>query len=377
VKTSYSHQREIRAVFERVCADRGLLILVTQYLKFESRFMLLDGNEVHVQTAPGGDEALRVLGVSDIALRFPCGHDFLGAPTKMTGFSTVEDKRTVRFALPTLLEASDSRKAPRTSLTEGAFVTFPLRGKRMIQADIANISVSGLRLHLTEDVPSSELRLRDRLMLSISLPGDISILNGATIRNTDYRNIGAEFDPPLSDYDMAILSRWVFKKCEEEREQKAKREDAAMGAAPKTGSAGAKGGAVGEGILLVTADPELKASLLDIFGKDWKPMCTVPSSAAVSHAVLQRPLMAIVHVSGRDEAGRQFLAESLSDALPLGFPILLLGTDIDSEDLSELARKCGAVVSMQMAPNKAQFLQRLVVGILRKHYGHGESPMAV
>jgi len=364
---SYSNQQEIRATFERACAAKDLVILVTQYLKFEARFVALAGNELHVQTSAGGEEAIRILGIGEVDLRFPSGPDFLGATAKVLGVSAVEGVRTVKLALPAQLHISDNRKAPRTSLTEGAYASFALRGTRIVKASIANISVSGLRMELAEIIPSSELRVRDKMTISVTLPGNITITNGAAVRHMDNSNVGVEFDPALSSRDMATLSRWVFKKKEEETEQTAKRKDASRAAEAAR--------AAGNDILIVTADEVLRLNLCGLLGEGRKILSAPPLPAPVNYAISQKPLMVILHASGRDAAGWPFL-KTVQTALPKGTPILLLGTDIEAGALSDLGRDCKALASMAMTPNKARFLQQLVVGILRKSYGGGESPLA-
>jgi hypothetical protein len=367
---SFSSQKEIRAIIGKACAAKELLIIITQYLKFESSFVLLDGDEVHAKTTAGGEDALRILGVSDLDLRFPNGFDFMGATTRMIGLGETEGMRTVRFALPTVLRIDDSRGAPRTSLTEGLFATFSLRGKRLVRADIANISISGARLTMAEDLPSSELRVRDNLMLTVRMPGDITIINGAIIRHADYRNFGVEFVPPLAGKELAELSKWVFLRHEEEREMVAKREDLSLRAALSQG--GGKTEAEGGAILLATNDDAMKTSLRGLLGEDRKFLSVPLAPAHFGHAISQSPILVILHASG--DADAQPLKALVAD-IPHETPVLLLGTGMEAGPLSELGAECRAAASMLMAPNKGPFLQRLVLGILRKYYGHGESPM--
>jgi hypothetical protein len=386
---SYSSHKEVRAIIDRACEAKELLILVTQYLKFESQFVWLDGSEVHAKTTTDVGDALKILGVSELELRFPSGRDFLGATARLLGFGEAEGMRTIRFALPSHLRIDDSRKAPRTSLTEGAFATFSLRGRHTVRASISNISVSGLRLAMDEDIPVSELRVRDKLALTVSLPGGVTITNAVVVRNADRRNFGVEFDPGLSGQDTARLSAWVFRKREEELEQAAARDDADVkasmalaalaastaAATPAAADGGpALGPAVGDGILLATGDDELKLGLRDLLGEDRKFICVPPSPAAFRYALFQKPLMVILHASSGEGAVRQTL-KTLQDDVPDSIPTLLLGTGMDADQLAEIGRECGAAASMLMAPSKGPFLQRLVLGIMRKYYGHGESPM--
>jgi hypothetical protein len=335
---------------------------------------MLDGNEVHAKTATDGEDALGILGVSDLSLRFPAGHDFLEANTRMLGLGEVEGGRTVRFSLPTQLRSSGGRKAPRTGDTEGAHATFELRSKRKIRASISDLSISGLRMNIDEDLPFSELKVKDQVDLSLSLPGEMAMTNGAVIRHIGYRTFGLEFDPPLSYADLVTLSKWVFMRLEQEREQAASREDASVKAALR--AEGEQQNTVGDGVLLVTGDDALKLSLRDLLGSDMVFLSVPPSQAPLEYALSQKPLLVILHASGAGGDQKRLLA-ALAAGIPKDTPTLMLGSDMDAGALSDLARECRAVTSMLMAPNKGPFLQRLVLGILRKYYAHGESPMAV
>jgi len=363
-----SNPAEIRAIFEKACAGQELLILVTQYLKFESRFVRMGEREVHARTTTGGEEALEILGVSDVRLRFPEGLDFMEASTRMTGLGEVEGLRTVRFALPTLLTANDGRRAPRVSGIQGAYATFGLRGLRTIRAAISNISVTGARLSLSVDLPLGELRTKDRLALTMSLPGGITIISGAIVRHKDYRHFGVEFDPPLGQADLAALSRWVFLRHEAGRDAAAEREDA------RTKSA--KGGkTVGNGILVVTDNEDFKLTLADLLGEGRETLSVPPLRAPFGDALAQRPLAVILHVAGdgEDEAAN---IKALAETIPWEVPTLLVGTGADPERLTLLGRECRALASIAMTPSKGVFLQRLVLGALRKYYGQSEGPMA-
>jgi hypothetical protein len=233
---------------------------------------------------------------------------------------------------------------------------------------------------MDEDIPVSELRVRDKLALTVTLPGDVTIINTVAVRHADHRNYGMEFEPYLAGNDMVRLSTWVFRRREEELEQVAVRGDAdAMAAMSANAAKGAKGGGpafVGEGILLATDDGGLKADLSGLLGGDRKFFSVPAQPAAFRYALFQKPLMVILHASGPGEAeGR--LMKDLADDVPDGIPVMLLGTGMDLDQVAELGRECGAAASMLMAPSKGPFLQRLALGILRKSYGGGESPMAV
>jgi len=366
-------REEIRSIFEEACARRELLVLVTRYLKFESNFVHLDGDEVHARTTSGGEDALKILGISDLDLRFPYKLDFLEASTKMLGVGFHDGAKTIKFALPTTIYANDGRKSPRITQLGKTYATFNLRGRYLIRANVLDLRADGARLALADNLPKSELRVNDRIMVSIHLPDGISINNGAIIRHMEGRIFGAEFDPDLPDSLLSFLSAWAFRKQEKQRELMASRADqsakAAMAAAEKEKKT-EEGG-----ILFVTRDDELSSELNASLGDGRKFYRAAPVAATLTSALSKKPQLVILHVSNGSLAER-WLLKSLAEIIPWGIPTLLLGTDIENELLFEVSQECNVVTSALWTPYNTLFLQRLVLGILRKYYGHEESPMA-
>jgi hypothetical protein len=341
-------------------------------LKFESRFVHFEGDEIHARTTTGGANALDILGTSDVTLRFPHRMDFLEAHTKLLGTGIHDDATTIRFSLPVCITANETRKSQRIGLPADAFATFNLRGQRVVRASLANISATGARLATTEDIPSSGLRVRDKILLLIQLPNCPPVKTSAIIRNVGFRSYGAEFDPALSDSDLTILTDWAFQRHERELELMADRADMSAKAA-HVAEEMEKNLEEG-GILLITSDNELDMSLSQLLGEDKRYIHSPPSLARLSDALAKKPNLAILHLADNSILEQQ-LMDSLTEIIPLELPIILLGTNIENELLMELGRKCKAVTSILWAPSKAVFMQRLVLGILRKFEGQGESPM--
>jgi len=358
-KVSEKNSEKIRSIFSDVCARRGLLILVTQYLKFESRFVHLDGNEIHAATETGSADALAILGIKDVKLRFPHKLDFMEASTNLIGLGTHEGEKTIKFALPSSIYTADGRQNSRITQLDGAYATFRIGGRRLIRADMVDLSATGARLTMTVDLPHSEFRVKDKIMLSINLSDDITINSGAIVRHVKNRTFGVEFNPGLSDSDMISISGWFFKR-QEERENSADNMDISAGTAIST--------AKGEGeILLVTPDDDLSASLGKLLGEKVKFRRVLPAIAPLQEALSKKPRLVILHMSDDSTIGR-LLLKSLAENISSGLPTLLLGTGVDDEMLVETGLTCKAAFSVLWTPNKSLFLQRLVLGVLRRHY---------
>ena len=367
--TAKTNLEEVRAIIGDACARGGLLILITKYLRFESRFVHLDGNEIHVQTTTGGEDALNILKVSEIGLRFPYRLDFLETSTKFLGLGDHQGAKTVKLSMPISLYAHGGRKSPRVILGQGAYTEFSLDG-RLVRAVIDNISVSGLRLTLSEDLPRFKVKQDDRLMLSIRLSEKKSITNSVVVRNMEYRSLGVEFDTTLAESDLHTISSWVFSNQEKELDREAER--SLLGSSPN--SSGKETHLQGCEVLLVTRDDGLAKDLGGLMGTGKDFHRAVPTRLSVKIALSLRPHLVIFHAADAHPAGRAQL-KSLSEHVPWETPILLLGTGLDNDTLMELGRSCRAVSTIRWEPAKSPFLHRLILGILRKYYGETEAPL--
>jgi hypothetical protein len=84
--------------------------------------------------------------------------------------------------------------------------------------------------------------------------------------------------------------------------------------------------------------------------------------------------MVILHLPSNSTSAKR-LMKTLAGMVPVDVPMLLLGTDIDSGVLFELGKEWRAASSIAWAKERWILAQRLVVGMVRKHFG-GETPMA-
>jgi hypothetical protein len=368
---------EIRSIFEDVCAQRGLTILVSQYMKFEGKFVHLDGNEVHARTNDGGEDALCILRVNDLNLRFPHKHVFMEANTKLIGLGMHEGAKTIRFALPAAVSEMGGRKSHRITDLEGSHATLSLKNGRLIKAGLADLSITGTKLALLEDLPPAEFKVKERIMLSIFVNKKISINSGAILRHVGYRSLALEFDPELPESVSDALSNWIFEK----REGKPKptvpqggistNADVAIEAGETTNAD--EDDNVEGGILLISRDDGLNLVLKKLLGED-RPYCRVKTEIEPLRKKIPRnPHLVILHLadSGMDEIK---LLQSLVEAIPADLPILLLGTNVKFETLFELGNGWKVLSSISWMLEKGPFLQRLVLGVLRSRYGLTEKP---
>ena len=369
--TSIKKPEEILDILRSACARRELLILATPFLRFESSFVAVQGEELHVLATMSREDAVYGLRTPDLKIRFPHGLGFYEAAVSGIGLGLHEGRRTVRVSIPKVLKENDQRVAYRVERVGRVPVTFGTPKLNLHVAGLVDISTSGAQFHAQKDVPAEEVGTGDRIVLDIPLVDQISIHSEAVVRHLSGRRIGVQFTPKLPPEVEEPLSRWVFLRREEERERAARRLEEASG--PPEFRMGTLVPAMS--IILISIDSALEANLREVL-QDVRPLFRLaPATQELKEALLGKPSLARFHIDGTglDERRRM---KTLMEIAQRKVPILLLGTRVDGATLFELSNEWKASSAMAWSPERATFLQRLVQGILRRHAAGGDSPMA-
>jgi hypothetical protein len=359
----------IQEVLAQACARNELVILVTPYLRFESFFVTLGPGELQVAATMSREDASFGLRAADLKLRFPMGLGFMEAPVKLLGLGLHEGRRTLRLSIPKQLQENDHRTEYRVDRVGRVLVTYGTPRGELLQAALVDLNTRGARIHAQKDLDETTLQVGSTLILSIPLAEDIQIEARGEIRHMGPRSIGLEFSPKLPEAVQTPLSRWVFLRREEDRERLALRRERNL-----LGERRSQTGAP-VGILFVSSDPELEATLREIL-KPIQPLVRIaPSAQAVKDALAGSPPLAIFQVNAGSLDERRRL-KALVELINGRVPVLLLGTQLDGAALFELAGDWKAASAMVWNPSRSLFLQRLAQGIIRRHGQGGESPMA-
>ncbi len=361
--------RNAAGVYEALqaaCNRRELLILATPYLKVDSHFVRLEGNEVHVAATMTRDDALYGLKSNDLRIRFPHHTAFLEGKTELKGFGISDGRRTLRLALPTTLQDDELRGAYRVDRVGKVTCTYSTRKYDLQTASLTNISTTGARLHAYKDFTEDELRMGDSLSITIPVLETVRINSPAKVKHIHMRSFGVEFEPPLGGTLLEGLSRWIFQKREEDREREARRgvETASPGEAQR---ALANQLSPKKGIVILSPDADLEGQLRDVL-ESLQPVTRVPSpgSQGLKEALALNPALAIIHVSSLTLDERRRL-KTLLDGLAARVPFILLGTGVEPSVLMELGHEVKAACVYQFSAQRGAFFQRLVQGILRRH----------
>lgn len=362
----------IAEIFARACDRRELLILVTPYLRFESSFLKLEEAEVQVTATMGREDAMYGLRSAELRMRFPHSISFLEAPTALKGFGMFDGRRTLRLAVPELLQEEDHRGAYRVDRVGRVPVTFSTPKYDLVTGTLVDLSTTGARIYSTRDFAEGEFQPGDDMAVTIQLTDTIRINTKVKLRHIHGRTFGVEYRPQLDEHILHPLSRWIFEKREEDLERIVRRGVETAGNPVEGGRNVAQ---MPTGLILVSADAGLEAMLQELLGGLQPVRRIAPTMPALKEAFAQKPALVLYHVPslGLDERRR---LKPMVETLQGRVPFLLLGTGIEGGPLLELGTELKAAVSIVFNPERATFFQRLVQGVLRRTYEGGESPMA-
>ncbi len=368
--TTIKKPEEILDILKKACGRRELLILATPYLRFESSFVAVEAEELHVLATMSREDAIYGLRTPDLKIRFPHGLGFYEAAVTSIGLGLHEGRRTVRVSIPKVIKENDQRVAYRVERVGRVPVTFGTPKANLHVAGLVDISTSGAQFHAQREVPAEEVGPGDQIVLDIPLSDQIKIHSGAIVRHLSGQRIGVQFTPKLPPDIEAPLSRWVFLGREEERERAARRLEEANAPELRMGTLLPE-----MSIVLVSLDASLEATLREVL-QNIRPLIRLaPAVQELKEALQGKPSLVLFHINGTglDERRRM---KTLTEIAQRKVPILLLGTRVDGATLFELSGEWKASSAMVWNPERATFLQRLVQGILRRHEAGGDSPMA-
>jgi c-di-GMP-binding flagellar brake protein YcgR len=365
MQRTYKGKDVIRLIFEKACARREMLIFVSPYLRFTAHVVHLEGNEVHARVAMGRGDAVYALRGSELKMRFPNKSNVLEAPLKVTGFGMVDDKKTIKFALPQSLYENDDRKAYRVEQVGDIDATVSTQDHQIIDAALVDISASGAKLRVRLGQSGNPIKAGDDIRVTIAIPTVATINSAAKVHYVDEGYFGLEYIPKLGASVMDPLASWIFRKREMELQR--------MAFTPDSGPEGAAAGDAKEeekveiGILLITRDDGMERLLNKALADGRQFYRVQPAVAALKKTLEKKPHLVILHIADTNMEERRLL-KSLVATVPRGLPILLLSTDVENNLLFEMGQEWKVAATMAWTKERGPLLQRLVLGMLRRHY---------
>ena len=354
----------VREILGQACARRGMVILTTPYLRFESSFLRLEDDRVHCLATMDLDDAKYGLRSPDLRIRFPNGRHFYEGATRLLGLGRVDGRQSLQVAVPAALGNGNTRRTYRVERVGRVPVTLSTRRYDLVQGRLVNVSTTGVAVHLLQDPGDAGPAAGDRIHVDFTLAGGLRINARVQVRHLRDRVFGAEFQPPLADDLLETLAQWVFQRREEDilnQGLETRLEGAARPAEP---------GAGGEAIL-VSSSQELGERLAALMGSGMPPLRRVaPTIQSVRELPVAGRVIFLLHADSASWEGLKRL-RALAEALPPGPPRVLVGTGLESGALYELGTELKAAWTCPLPANPGTMFARLLMGIFRKHFPDG------
>jgi hypothetical protein len=354
----------IRDTLHNACDCGELLFLVTPYMRFEANFLLLDQDCVHVTATMSKEDAMYGLRSAGLHMRFPSGHEFFDAPTKLIGIGMAKGRQSLRLAIPDSMGDDDYRCSCRVEPVGRIAVTFSSRHYDLLMGTMVNVSTTGIRLYSLKLLEEGDVRVDDEIHVAFTLTPDIVVNCKAKVRYQNDRLLGMEFRPKPSGALLDSFSRWIFQRREEIRLQNRPRpgpddlikDDSAQAVAAAKPS-----------LALVSGSAELEASLRAL-GADLPPLRRyAPNMQSLKELAGVPKTLVLFHVAAITHEDRKRL-KILVDALSGKTPFVLVGTGIDNAQLAAMGSELKALASYPMGATSGNFLLRLLQGIFRRTF---------
>jgi hypothetical protein len=232
----------------------------------------------------------------------------------------------------------------------------------LLQTALVDLSTRGARIHTRTDVAATGIQPGSVLFLSIPVDEDLRLEARGEVRHAGPRTLGLEFAPPLPREVQETLSRWVFKRREEDEERMAQRVELGL---RRQGPSPSKDDRAAGSILMVGGSPDLEAALAATF-TGFLPLVRIPLAAQeLKDALRGGPLLALFILDGPGLDARRRVKALVELAVPRA-PVLLLGLGIESDELYKLGMSWKAASTLAWASGRGGFLLRLARGILRQ-----------
>ena len=361
----------IREVLRYACDRSEVLILATPYMRFETSFLRLDESVFHCHANMSHEDAKYGLRSPDLKIRFPHGHHFYEAATKLIGLGRAKGRQSLQLAIPASLEDGESRRAYRVERVGRVPVTFSTRKYNLLVGNLVNISTTGVRIFLDRSYEDGAILVEDVLHIAFTLPDSISINTKVAVRYMNERTFGAEFEPPLAGDLLDKLSKWAFQRREENALALAR---ALTQPDPLPLHGAAREAASGRELILVSGSSDLGDRLTALLAGELPPLRRIPPTVqAMRDLGPAMRALTLFHVDSPAWVTKK-RTKALIECLPPGLPYVLVGTGLDPGLLSELGTELGAVWSYALPESPGNIFLRLLQGILRIHFPAHEDP---
>lgn len=350
----------LQSVLLELCEAKRTALLATPYLAFDTRFLGLEGQELHLWATMSKSVADHTLSQQAVRIRFPWALGMWAGPTRVLAFEQDAKRRILKVSIPDHLGPDELRKHWRADRCGKSSGTLGNEALKIVRISLENVSQGGAGIFSSEPLDLDVFGPGHTAVLNLQLEGGLRLQ--ARVRNVhgDGFRMGFTFDPPLAESDLALLTEWLQPRHEEAH--RAWRNRAEIKAHADLSYQVVEP----EGLLLVSSNPELEAQLRPLLEGMPDLRLAPPVMSGLKKALQPPPRLVLLELpQGGLEERRRYRA--LLEALP-ECPLVLLATPQAAALSQELGTEFKAL-SLAWNPSLGMFLKRMVTGLLKKHSG--------
>lgn len=347
-------------ILEELCAGKLRVLLATPYFAVEARLLERRGDQLALRIPMSGEAIRNAVGSHPLRIRFPWDLTMYAGAIDIRGFEQEENRRTLLVSVPESLGMDERRGAWRTEQVGRSRGALGGGGSRIVRVSLENLSATGAGIFCLDPIAPDEFYSGRQVALEMALDRGPTISVKVRIAHGEGQSLGVAFPAEADLQDR--LKAWVAP-----RRKEAQRGWDNRTATRAAAEASLKPKAAPNGVLLVTSDSGLGEAVSRFLEEDLVVRSCTAALGPLKKAIEEPPLLLLLDISGASLDARHRL-RTLVEGLGLTCPVVVMGQGLAPDTLRSFATDLKAAWSYEWNPNQGAFFQRLVKGVIRRHW---------
>lgn len=353
-------------ILDEICSGRQRILLATPYFAVDARLLERRGDMLALRIPMSGEAIRNAVGAHPLRMRFPWDLTMFCGSTEIRGFEQEEGRRTLLVSVPETFSMDENRSAWRTEQvgrSRGA-----LGGGRIVRVSLENLSTTGAGIFCLDPVTPDEFYAGRQVTLETSLDKGPTFSTKGRIAHGEGQSLGIGFSPDAAVEE--LLKAWIAP-----RRKEAQRAWENRTATRAAAEAALRPKAQASGVLLVTSDAVLSDAVTRMLEEEGGVRTCMPALGPLKKILDEPPQLVLLDISGAGLDVRHRL-RTMVESLALACPVVVMGQGVPPEILRGFSADLKAAWSYEWNPNQGTFFQRLVKGIIRRHWKDEGAPPA-